>query len=150
VAAHPVIWFELWVPEVEPAKAFYSELFGWTFHAMSNYDPQYWLIGDGSSDGGGSGSSGGSSGGGSSSGGSSSSSGVRGALLPGDHPTGAARAGAVVYVSVPDLAVAMDRCVALGGSVERAVMPIGDGSSFAIIRDPFGTRVGLWCADGTG
>jgi uncharacterized protein len=117
-AQHPVVWFELWVPDVELARTFYGELFGWTFRAMADYDPQYWLIDSGG--------------------------GVGGALLPGDALAGAARAGTVVYVSVADLTAAMERCVALGGSVERPVTAIGDGSNFAIIRDPSGTRLGLW------
>ena len=39
-----VIWFELWVTDVERAKAFDGELFGWTLRLMAEYHPDYWLV----------------------------------------------------------------------------------------------------------
>lgn len=116
-----VVWFELWVPDVVRAMHFYGGLFGWTFRPMPEYDEQYWLI-EGSS--------------------------VGGAILPGDPSDGGARAGTVVFVAVPDLAAATRRCLALGGSPEQGVTAIGDGTSFTLVRDPFGTRLGLWSAGG--
>ena len=41
---HTAIWFEFWVTDVERAKAFYGELFGWTFRPMTEYHPDYWLV----------------------------------------------------------------------------------------------------------
>jgi predicted enzyme related to lactoylglutathione lyase len=113
-----IVWFELWVPDVERAKQFYGQLFGWTFRAMPEYDAQYWLIEGGS--------------------------GLGGALLPGEAANNSDRAGTVVYVAVSDLAAAAERCLALGGRVEQDATEIGDGTSFILVRDPFGTRLGLW------
>lgn len=47
---------------------------------------------------------------------------------------------------MPDLAEATRLCLALGGSLEQGVTAIGDGTSFTLVRDPFGTRLGLWSA----
>lgn len=120
---HQVVWFELWVPDVERARQFYGALFGWTFRSMPEYDAQYWLI--------------------------EGSGGVGGAILPGDGPVPGLRTGTVVYLAVSDLTEATDRCVALGGSVEQGVTAIGDGTYFTLVRDPFGTRLGLWSRSAT-
>ena len=37
ILLHTVIWFELWVTDVERAKAFHGELFGWTLRPMAEY-----------------------------------------------------------------------------------------------------------------
>lgn len=113
----PVIWFELWVSDVEGAKAFYAALFDWTYRTTVEYDPQYWLIDTGGEPG--------------------------GAILPGE-PGNTARSGSVVYVAVADLAETLAKVESLGGSVERGATSVGDGTSFAMIRDPYGTRVGVW------
>lgn len=115
-----VVWFELWVSDVASAKVFYEALFGWTFRSMPEYDEQYWLIDSGGW--------------------------VRGAILGSDGHANETRAGAVVYIAVDDLAEATRQCVALGGTVEQEATAIGDGTSFAIVRDPVGTRLGLWSA----
>ena len=41
IPLHTVIWFELWVTDVERAKAFHGELFGWTLRPMAEYHPDY-------------------------------------------------------------------------------------------------------------
>ncbi|HET6919936.1 MAG TPA: VOC family protein [Jiangellaceae bacterium] len=112
-----VIWFELWVPDLDRAKAFYGELFGWTFEPMTEYDPD-WLIdaGDGR--------------------------GTIGALWPAQAaPSGA---GAVVYVAVANLPDSITTAEELGASLVREPTDIGDGTSFAWIRDPGGNLLGLW------
>jgi uncharacterized protein len=118
VVAGSVVWFELWVPDVELAKQFYGRMFGWTFTAMTEYDAQYWLVKSGS--------------------------GLAGAILPGDAANVLGRVGTAVYVAVEDLGSAVERCLELGGAVEQGATDIGDGTRFALIRDPFGIRVGLW------
>ena len=119
---HTVIWFELWVTDIKRAKTFYGELFGWTFRAMAEYDPDYWLIDAGELRG------------------------TIGALWPTDvEPTDS---GAVVYVAVTDLPDVVARAVHLGGTLVREPTEVGDGSSFALIRDPGGLLLGLWARDG--
>jgi uncharacterized protein len=115
---HTVIWFELWVTDVERAKAFYGELFGWTFRPMAEYHRDYWLVdaGDGK--------------------------GTIGALWPTDvEPTDA---GSVVYVAVADLTETIGTAQRLGGSLVREPTDVGDGTSFAMIHDPNGVLLGLW------
>jgi uncharacterized protein len=119
---HTVIWFELWVSDVERVKAFYGELFGWTFRAMAEYDPAYWLIDAGGGRG------------------------TIGALWQTDvEPTDS---GAVVYIAVTDLRDAIARAEHLGGTPVREPTDVGDGTSFARIRDPDGFLLGLWARDG--
>jgi uncharacterized protein len=115
---HTVVWFELWVTDVERAKAFYGGLFGWTFQPMADYHPDYWLIdaGDGR--------------------------GTIGALWPTDVEP--ADAGSVVYVAVTDLAETIGRAQRLGGGLVREPTDVGDGTSFALIHDLNGVLLGLW------
>ena len=113
------IWFELWVRDVEVAKAFYVELFDWGYEPMTAYDPGYWLIRtDGESIG-------------------AIVASPPDAALPSDQ-------GTIVYVGVSDLGETVERAVALGAAVVMRPTSIPDGSAFAIIRDPLGNRLGLW------
>jgi predicted enzyme related to lactoylglutathione lyase len=118
-----VIWFEIWVSDLERAKAFYGGMFGWTYEPLSAYDPgggyQQIRAGD--------------------------SAGVDGALVfrP-DRPPPASR-GTVLYVHVPDLAGAIDRAESLGGTLVQKPTPIGaTGGTFAIVTDTEGNDLGLW------
>lgn len=115
---HTAIWFEFWVTDVERAKAFYGDLFGWTFRPMAEYHPDYWLIDTGEDRG------------------------TIGALWPTDvAPTDS---GAVVYIAVSDLPDAIARAEHLGGTLVREPTDVGDGTRFAWVRDPTGTLLGLW------
>jgi uncharacterized protein len=115
---HTAIWFEFWVTDVERAKVFYGELFGWTFQPMAEYHPDYWLVDAGEGRG------------------------TIGALWPTDvAPTDS---GAVVYVAVADLRETLARAEQLGGTLLREPTDVGDGTSFALVRDPTGTLLGLW------
>ncbi len=121
-----VIWFEIWVSDLERSKAFYADLFGWTFEALSGYDRErYWQIL------------------------APASAGVNGALVHDPdrdrgHDRGRGRT-TVVYVHVPDLEQATQRAVSLEGVLvqERTAITATAGS-FAIIADPEGNQVGLW------
>jgi uncharacterized protein len=120
-AGPSVVWFELWVADVERSKRWYGDLFGWAFVPMSEYADDYWQI-DGIH-------------------------GVGGALVPG-RP-GASAGGAVVYFEVVDLEETIGRVVRLGGSVEKERTAIGLASGwFAIVQDPDGLRIGLWTGSG--
>lgn len=121
-ARHPVVWFEWWVPDTAAARAFYGELFGWTFTALESYDPDYWMvdIGRGS---------------------------IGGAIVRARGPASRPEddRGTVVYVQVPDLEAALERAKGLDATVDMGVTRIpSSGTRFAILRDPFGTRVGLF------
>ncbi len=41
---NPVVWFELYTPDVERAKEFYGLMFGWQFSPVDRDDTGYWLI----------------------------------------------------------------------------------------------------------
>jgi uncharacterized protein len=115
---HTAIWFEFWVTDVERAKVFYGELFGWTFRPMPEYHLDYWLVDAGEGRG------------------------TIGALWPTDvAPTDS---GAVVYIAVTDLRETLARAEQLGGTLVREPTDVGDGTSFALVRDPTGTLLGLW------
>ena len=115
---HTVIWFEFWVTDVDRAKAFYGELFDWSFRPMVEYHPEYWLVDAGEDRG------------------------TIGALWPTDvTPTDS---GTVVYIAVSDLLDTIARAQRLGGTLVRAPTDVGDGTRFGWIRDPTGTLLGLW------
>jgi uncharacterized protein len=115
---HTAIWFEFWVTDVERAKVFYGELFGWTFRPMPEYHLDYWLVDAGEGRG------------------------TIGALWPTDvAPTDS---GAVVYIAVTDLRETLARAEQLGGTLVREPTDVGDGTSFVLVRDPTGTLLGLW------
>jgi predicted enzyme related to lactoylglutathione lyase len=118
-----VIWFEIWVSDLDRARAFYSGLFGWTFAPLREYDASgnYLEINAGDA------------------------AGVNGALV---YRPGRARPtarGTIVYVHVPDLDEAVEKAVSLGGQLVRARTPIAATmGSFALVTDPEGNELGLW------
>jgi len=117
-----VIWFESWVADLARAKAFYGDLFGWRFEALTGYDAErYWQILAGPA-------------------------GVASGALVHDpdrgRPTGRT---SVLYVHVADLDAAVDRAVALGGTLVQGRTKITEtAGTFAIVADPEGNQVGLW------
>lgn len=119
-----VIWFEIWVSDLERAETFYATLLRWTFRPFEEYDPdQYHIVAtpDGT---------------------------LGGALVrtPGSpkRRSGNGR-GTIVYAAVDDLEKAVEHARALGGSLIEAPRVIGSADGwFAIVSDPDGNRVGLW------
>jgi predicted enzyme related to lactoylglutathione lyase len=118
---HPVVWFEIGVPDTAGARAFYGALFGWTFRPLTEYSDDYFVI---------------EMGGDAPVGGALAGSGA-GTPATGD-------VGPLVYVAVDDLETALARAVDLGGAAVRPPTAVGDGTWFAEARDPFGHRLGLW------
>ena len=118
-----VIWFEIWVADLERAEAFYSALLGWTFRPFDDYDPvNYHIVAtpDGT---------------------------LGGALVrtAAPVPRGEGGMGTVVYAAVDDLEAAVSQARSLGGSLIQAPRVIGSADGwFAIVGDPDGNRLGLW------
>jgi predicted enzyme related to lactoylglutathione lyase len=119
-----VIWFEIWVADLERAESFYAGLLGWAFRPFEEYDPvNYHIVATPE------GTLGGAL--------------VRAQSSP-EHGTKDGR-GTVVYAAVDDVGVAVDQARSLGGSVVQAARVIGSADGwFAIVGDPDGNRVGLW------
>ena len=117
-----VIWFEIYVANIERAKGFYGGMFGWSFTPLSDYDPEnYWLI-QGSDEGT-----------------------VAGALvqMPG-RPT-PSEWSVVLYVNVNHLEDAVESATRLGGKLIQSRTLISEtAGSFAIVRDTEGNHLGLW------
>src|SRR6185295_16475110 len=89
-----VIWFEIWVSDIEQSKTFYRNLFGWTFEPLADYDAEkYWqIVAPGSA-------------------------GVNGALVHDSERDKATGRTCVLYVHVPDLEQATQQAISLGGTL---------------------------------
>jgi uncharacterized protein len=114
----PVAFFEIVSADADRARAFYTELFGWTAEA----DPAmggYALVDTGAGE-------------------DAIGGGIGPSSMPGD-------AGVKIYMRVDDLEAYLDRAEELGG---RKVVPPtdlpGEFGRFAIFTDPDGNLVGLW------
>ena len=121
-----VVWWEIDTPDPAGARAFYGELFGWTFRPAfesSELGRDYWIIdSDGTSLGG-------------------LQAGVPGSPRP--------QAGARLYVRVDDLEAVTASAVRLGAVVERGRTYLGtDDFWFANLLDPQGVSFGLWTSNG--
>ena len=114
----PVAFFEIVSADAERARAFYTELFGWTAEAdpaMGGYALVDTAAGEGA---------------------------IGGGIGPGEGPEDK---GVKIYMRVDDLDAYLDRAEKLGG--QRLVPPTdlpGDYGRFAIFTDPDGNQVGLW------
>jgi uncharacterized protein len=117
---HTVVWFEIGVPDTAAAREFYGALFGWTFGRLEGYEPEYWLIG------------------------TRPGAAIQGALAPGVGTATDGNVGPLVYVAVADLAATLTRVAELGGTTAKEITAVGDRTYFAVARDPFGNRIGLW------
>ena len=114
----PVAYFEIVSPDAERARAFYSELFGWS--TVDIGDPTYTMIDTGAGDGA-----------------------IGGGIGQPQRDTDPG--GTKIYMRVDDLGAYLARAEQLGG---RTVVPPtalpGDFGSFAVFADPDGQLVGLW------
>jgi len=114
----PVAFFEITSTDAERARAFYTELFGWTAEA----DPAmngFALVDTGAKKGA-----------------------IGGGIGPSTEP---GDTGVKIYMRVDDLDAYLERAEKLGG--RRLVPPTdlpGDYGTIAIIADPDGNQVGLW------
>lgn len=114
----PVAFFEIISSDPGRARAFYTELFGWTAEAdpaMGGYALVDTSAGEGAIGGG-----------------------IGPSMAPGDT-------GVKIYMRVDDLDGYLERAVKLGGKqlVPPTDLP-GDFGRFAILADPDGNPVGLW------
>jgi len=114
----PVAFFEIISANAERARAFYTELFGWTAEA----DPEmggYALVDTGAGEG-------------------AIGGGIGPSSAPGDT-------GVKIYMRVEDLEACLEQAEKLGGTVVVPPHDLpGDAGRTAIFTDPDGNKVGLW------
>ncbi len=114
--AAPVTWFEIGTDDVDTARAFYGDVFGWTFRA----DGPYTFItttGPGP---------------------------VGGIQDTSEYPAGLPAAYAIPCVQVRDVAATCAAAEAAGGKVLIGTTTTPDGLTFAQLTDPAGSRFGVW------
>lgn len=116
-----VVWFEIYVTDLERAKAFYAELFGWEFLPLTDYDPNYWTIDTGAES-------------------------VGGALVQRSALSQSGQ-GVVLYIEVDNLQESLDQAARLGATLAQPPTRItSDAGSFALIQDLDQNLLGLWTA----
>jgi predicted enzyme related to lactoylglutathione lyase len=112
-------YVEIPVSDIGRSADFYEGLFGWTFVRDPEGSPDYWVFG-------------------------TTDDPSMGALERSDSPP-AHEGGPLIYITVDDLDVVVERVSGLGGTVERARTAIGGGMGwYALVRDPDHNRFGIW------
>ncbi len=119
---NPVGWFEIYVDDMERARAFYESVFQCELEAMT--DPSNTIIqmmGFGSD---------------------MDSYGTSGALVHMDDVKAGGNS-TVVYFSCDDCALESSRVAKAGGSVDKEKFSIGDYGFVALVKDTEGNLIGL-------
>ncbi|MFG3442768.1 VOC family protein [Nonomuraea sp. NPDC047897] len=117
-----VAWFEIHVNDIARMRAFYAQVFGWTYAELPGFPlGEYSMIvaGDGDP--------------------------PLGGLAQSARRPPPAGESTVVYLLVDDIDGTLDAAAAAGGTVHRPKMNIGGEHGYcAIFQDPEGNHVGLW------
>jgi len=116
---NPVGWFEIYVQDMDRAKAFYETVFGAQLSKLETPDLEMWAFPM-----------------------KPGGSGAAGALvrMPG-FPSGANSV--LVYFACTDCAVEAARAAKAGGRIEKQKMSIGQYGYIALAVDPEGNMIGL-------
>lgn len=116
---NPVGWFEIYVDNMERAKAFYQSVFGCTLERLHSGDIEMWSFP-----------------------GNMNAYGTPGALvrMPG-FPVG--RNSVLVYFSCEDCSVEEKKVREFGGKIEKSKFAIGQYGHIAIVYDTEGNMFGL-------
>ncbi|MHA2787818.1 VOC family protein [Corynebacterium sp. S7] len=118
------VWIDLSTHDIEAAKKFYNELFGWTFEDQGEDFGHYHMIKHGESLVGGAMSS------------------LFGPEGPLDEPANPTTWG--VYLGTDDIDEAAKKVGESGGTVVVEPMEVGDFGKMALAVDPSGAAVGIW------
>lgn len=110
-----ISWFEINVPDAQRAQAFYGSVFAWGFDPMPGFEG-YVLVRAGDRQ--------------------------IGALQASTDPDPAGRH-VTLYFEVPDLEGALERARTGGGTVTQERMEVPGNQWIGLVKDPFGTAVGL-------
>jgi uncharacterized protein len=115
-----VVHFEIPADDVERAKKFYEELFGWKIDKLTGSTPMdYWLVRTDREEG---------------------MMGVDGGLMPRQHP----QQQTIVYIDVPSVDDHAGKVTSLGGQVVFPKTAIPGMGYFAVCLDPENNGFGLW------
>lgn len=119
MANNPVVWFEIYVQDMDRAKQFYEGVFQTSLQRLSSPDLEMWAFPM-----------------------DMQAPGTSGALIkaPECAPGGN---GTMVYFSCADCAVEAARVVPSGGRLERDKMSIGEYGFIALAVDTEGNMIGL-------
>ncbi len=119
MAANPVIWFELYVDDMERARRFYETVFALKLEPMPDAGMEYWAFPM-----------------------QDDQVGAGGALakMEGMAPGGG---GSLIYFSCVDCAVEESRVEAAGGRVLKPKMAIGAYGFMSLVLDSEGNSIGL-------
>jgi predicted enzyme related to lactoylglutathione lyase len=119
MGSNPVRWFEIYVQDMERAKAFYQSVFGVTLSRLNSPDMELWAFPM-----------------------AMERSGASGALvrMPG-FPSGGNST--LVYFGCEDCAIEAGRVVGAGGRVEREKTSLGEYGFMALALDTEGNMFGL-------
>ena len=110
-----ISWWEIDVPDIGKATAFYSAIPGWQLAPMEGYEG-YVIVNAG---------------------------GVGIGALQASQDAEPAGRGTRLYIEVSDLEDALARVQQGGGTVEQGRMPVPGDQWVGTARDPFGNRIGF-------
>lgn len=118
-----VVHFELPADDVERAKKFYEQAFGWTMRSMPGMG--YTLVGTTATD---------------EHGMPVAAGAINGGMVAREEPITAP----VITIKVDDIAAAVRAIEERGGVIVRSAMAVGGAGFSAYFRDPEGNVLGLW------
>ena len=115
-----IVHFEIPADDVERAKKFYGELFGWKIEKFTGPTPmEYWMIMTGKEEG---------------------KMGIDGGMMQRQHP----QQQTIVYIDVPSVDEYLGKVKILGGQVVFPRTAIPGMGYFAVCLDPENNGFGLW------
>lgn len=117
---NPVGWFEIYVQDMDRAKAFYQQTFQVTLERLESPGLELWAFPPLMTD----------------------NPGCTGALVKMEGKDSGI-GGTIVYFSLQDCAVEAARAVEYGGKIQKGKMSIGDYGFIALVGDTEGNLIGL-------
>jgi predicted enzyme related to lactoylglutathione lyase len=118
-----IVHFEIPADDVERARKFYGELFGWKIEKFTGPSPvDYWSVTTGREEG---------------------QMGIDGGMMPRQDP----RQQTIVYIDVPSVDECLKKVVSLGGQMCVPKTAIPGMGYFAVCMDPENNGFGLWECD---
>lgn len=118
---NPICWFEIYVQDMDRARAFYEQVFAVKLTAIDDPGGELSMLGFPQS---------------------FEQHGASGALVKADG-VGSGGDGSLLYFACEDCAVEASRIAAAGGEIEQEKMSLGEFGFMVMARDTEGNRIGL-------